>query len=278
MEELTNQLIAYKGIIVVTWIALLFLSERLFPAVNQGQDGEAKADITKASIAKASIRRVFPLRVRRNIGLWMFNIILSPLIVIQLTLWATSHSLDWRPLFMTGWQGLLLDILVMDFLIYWWHRLNHEVPFLWRFHEIHHLDDTLDTTSALRFHFGEVLLSATARAGVVLILDISFISVVVFETTVLIATVFHHSNIKLPKRLESSLKYVFITPEIHWIHHHAIRVDTDSNYGTVFSWWDPLFRTNSKNPRKLDMRIGVEGIRDKGFLSLLIRPFIWKRN
>lgn len=273
MEEVTEQLLAYKGVVVLAWIALLFISERFVPAVVQSETLDNQVIDVQTGIA-----RVFPERVRRNLGLWIFNVILSPIIIIQLTIWATEHSLVWRPLFLTGWSGFIVDILVLDFLIYWWHRLNHEVPFLWRFHEIHHLDDTLDTTSALRFHFGEVLLSATARAGVIIVLDISFVSVVVFETIVLIATVFHHSNIRLKKYIENSLGYIFITPEIHWVHHHAIKADTDSNYGTIFSWWDPLFRTRSKNPRELGMRIGVEGTRDKGFLTLLARPFGWKRS
>ncbi|MFD2204920.1 sterol desaturase family protein [Kiloniella antarctica] len=272
MVTLTEQLLAYKGVIVLTWIALLFFSERLIPA----ERGDLSPD-AKALEGKTKFARFFPVRVFRNSGLWVFNVVLSPLLILQVTIWATEHSLQWRPFSMAEWPELLLeliiDILILDFLIYWWHRLNHEVPFLWRFHEIHHLDDTLDTTSALRFHFGEILLSAMARAGVIILLNIPFVSIVVFETVVLIATVFHHSNVRIKKIVERILGYIFITPEIHWVHHHAIQVDTDSNYGTIFSWWDPFFQTRSQNPRKAGMRIGVEGTRDKSFMSLLIRPF-----
>ncbi|WP_419903219.1 sterol desaturase family protein [Kiloniella sp.] len=273
MEDLTEQLLAYKGVVVFTWIALLFISERLNPAVLADEITD-----NHTVDANRGLARIFPMRVQKNIGLWICNIILSPLIIIQITIWATENSLDWRPDYMNGWSSLVIDVLIMDFLIYWWHRLNHEIPFLWRFHEVHHLDDTLDTTSALRFHFGEILLSAIARAGIVIILDVSFASIIVFETCVLIATVFHHSNIKFKRNIEKLLGYIFITPGIHWIHHHAIRADTDSNYGTIFSCWDPLFNTRSKNTRKLGMRIGVEGVRDKGFIALLLRPFRLRKN
>ena len=105
------------------------------------------------------------MRLLRNGALWLLNSGLSPLLVVPLTAWAASVSLDWRPPWWSGWGGLLLDLLLLDFLIYWWHRANHELPFLWRFHEVHHRDEFLDATSAVRFHFGEILLSALARAA-----------------------------------------------------------------------------------------------------------------
>jgi sterol desaturase/sphingolipid hydroxylase (fatty acid hydroxylase superfamily) len=147
------------------------------------------------------------------------------------------------------------------------------IPFLWRFHEVHHLDRFLDTTSALRFHFGEVLLSALARAGVILLLGFPFVSMVVFEVLVLAAAIFHHSNLRLPAGLERALSRVVITPSIHWVHHHARRIDTDSNYGTVFSFWDPLFGTRSAKRRDLAMPIGTEGRGEEDLPALLLHPF-----
>ena len=79
---------------------------------------------------------------------------------------------------------------------------------------------------------------------------------------------------KLPTKVESTISKLIVTPSIHWVHHHAIRKDTDSNYGTIFSFWDRIFRTNSPTKRKPDMKIGVEGKKDKAFFALLIRPFI----
>ncbi len=264
METLEGLLLAYKGGLVFLWLLFLFLLERTFPAEPLVEtDGW--------------FEKYFPLRVRRNIGLWFCNLFLSPLVVIPLTAWATSHAFGWRPDFLLGSAGIIFDLILLDGLIYWWHRLNHEIPFLWRFHEIHHLDTNLDTTSALRFHFGEVLLSAFMRVFVVIIFDIPLISVIIFEIILLISTLYHHSNVRFSKRLEKTLSLIIITPAIHWVHHHALRDDTDSNYGTVFSFWDRIFRSQSKRQRMIGMPIGVEGARDKALLQLLIRPFKKKK-
>jgi sterol desaturase/sphingolipid hydroxylase (fatty acid hydroxylase superfamily) len=103
----------------------------------------------------------------------------------------------WRPAWWSGAGGLLLDLALLDCLLYWWHRANHVVPVLWRFHAGHHLDRFLDTTSAVRFHAGEVPLSALARAGVIVLLALPLGSVLVFETRVLMAAMFLHSNLRL---------------------------------------------------------------------------------
>src|SRR3546814_14614450 len=99
----------------------------------------------------------------------------------------------------------------------------------------HHLDRFLDSTSALRFHFGEVLLSALARAAVVVALGFPFTSVLAFEALVLVATLFHHSNLRLPPALERPLARIVVTQSIPWVHHHAVPPHPDSNYPTVAS-------------------------------------------
>jgi sterol desaturase/sphingolipid hydroxylase (fatty acid hydroxylase superfamily) len=260
METSETLLTIGKALAVGLWFLGLLMAERLWPA----------ARLPAALARPADARR----RLGRNLGLWLLNSLLSPLIVLPVTYWAAAQQLGWRPLWWDAAPGLLLDLLLLDFLIYWWHRANHVVPFLWRFHEIHHRDGFLDTTSALRFHFGEVLLSAGARAGAILILAIPFQSVLVFEALVLVAALFHHSNLRIPAPLEAFLARVVVTPSIHWVHHHAKRADTDANYATIFSLWDPLFGSRARGKRRLDMRIGVEGRPgDLGFFRLLLRPF-----
>jgi sterol desaturase/sphingolipid hydroxylase (fatty acid hydroxylase superfamily) len=140
-------------------------------------------------------------RVARNGGLFGLNLLLSPLIVLPVTVWATSFSLGLRPAWWTGGLGLTLDILLLDLWIYWWHRANHEIPLLWRFHQVHHLDETLDVTSAVRFHAGEVVLSALVRALVIVAFDIPLASVILFEGLVLACAIFHHSDARLPQRV-----------------------------------------------------------------------------
>ncbi|MGO1119496.1 sterol desaturase family protein [Rhodovibrionaceae bacterium A322] len=261
MDGVLEQLTAYKGLTVGLWFLLFFIGERLRPAARE----------------PGSLNQEPPMRIQRvgrNAILWGGNILLSALIVLPITYLASELALPWRPQSWTGWPALLVDLLILDCLIYWWHRANHVVPFLWRFHEVHHLDRFLDTTTAVRFHPGEVLLSASFRAGVIFLLDLPLTSVLVFEALVLLAALFHHSNLRLPERLEKILSRVVITPSIHWVHHHARQQDTDSNYGTFLSVWDRLFGSASPNARQLDMKIGVEGRKELPVLGLLLRPFV----
>jgi sterol desaturase/sphingolipid hydroxylase (fatty acid hydroxylase superfamily) len=241
--------------------------------------------VIAAMLSLFVLERVFPVapklagfaRLTKNISLAAVNAILSPLIVLPLTLLATGYALQWRPQWLEGGLGFAFDTLVLDLWLYWWHRANHRLPFLWRFHEVHHLDETLDTTSAVRFHFGEVLLSSMARAVVILVLAVPFSSVVVFEAAIALAAIFHHSNLRLPIGVERALSAVIVTPSIHWVHHHAERRDTDSSYATVLSLWDRLFGSRSSFIRTPSMQIGVEGSHDVTLPNLLLRPFRSRR-
>lgn len=251
MDKLSH-LLAYKGAAVLGMLALLLVLERLFPLAKVV--GGVK-------------------RVAKNLSLAGVNAVLSWAIVVPVSAFAASHALGWRPEWWSGWTGLALDVLILDCWIYWWHRANHEWPLLWRFHEVHHLDEFLDASSALRFHFGEVFISSLVRAGVILLLGVPLLSVVVFETLLALSAMFHHSDIRLPPRLERALSRVIVTPSIHWVHHHAIRRDTDSNYSALLSVWDRLFGSRSSTVRTPDMPIGTEGLKDRGLPGLLARPF-----
>lgn len=263
MDDVGRILIENKALAVALWFALLFALERLRPAAAAALDDGGRAVLWPRAWH----------RLGRNLVLFGANALLSLAVVVPVSAWAAAHGSGLRP----DWWHWTLDVLVLDFWIYWWHRANHEIPLLWRFHEIHHLDRFLDTTSAVRFHFGEVLLSALVRAAVILALGIPLSSVLLFETLVLASALFHHSNLRLPAGLERALARVVITPSIHWVHHHRIRADTDSNYGTIFSFWDPLFRTRSRTARTPDMAIGVEGREERTLPALLLRPFAPRR-
>ena len=254
-------LLSIKLMMVGGVLALFAIYERVYPAAG----GPLLLRFSRATKAAW-------MRLLRNLSLLSINALLSPVIVLPITVFAADHSFGFRPEWWSGWLGLGLDILLLDLWIYWWHRINHEVPFLWRFHSVHHLDETLDTSSALRFHFGEVVLSACVRGLVIVVFDLPLSSVLLFEAIVLASAIFHHSDAKLPAKLEAALAKVIITPSIHWIHHHAIRADTDSNYGTLFSFWDLIFRSRSQTKRTPDMPIGVEGMKDRSLPGLLTTP------
>jgi sterol desaturase/sphingolipid hydroxylase (fatty acid hydroxylase superfamily) len=247
-----NELAQYKGFIVIVVLVALLVLERIYPMAR----------------VIGGLRRL-----GRNLGLSGLNAILSWLIVVPLTAAAVGHALEWRPLWWAGWQGLVADVLILDLWIYGWHRANHLFPLLWRFHKIHHLDNFLDASSGLRFHFAEVLLSSVVRAVVILLLGVPLASVLVFETLVAVFAMFQHSNLRLPQAFERVLSWVIVTPSIHWIHHHAVRSDTDSNYAFLLSVWDRVFQSRSPTVRTVEMPIGIEGKADQSLPELVKRPF-----
>lgn len=261
-------LLLWKSVAVAGWVLLMLGAERVWPAARAALAAVQNAGGGGDAAARAGLRRV-----ARNLGLWSINTAMSPFLVIPITVWAQGHSLGLRPDWWAGWPGLLLDLLLLDLAIYWWHRANHQVPLLWRFHGIHHLDGFLDVSTALRFHFGEVLLSALARAAVIVLLDLPVLSVVIFEALVLVSAAFHHADLRLPPRLERALRRVIVTPGLHAVHHHAVRADTDSNYGTTLSLWDRLFGSYNPAPRPAGGRIGVEGRGERPLAALLLGPF-----
>lgn len=247
-------LLSAKVLIIAAWFAVLVLAERLKPAAPRPPKSDAK-------------------RLVRNLGLWGANTLMNPFITVPIGAAAASVQLWTRP--ELGWPGLLLDLVILDLWTYAWHRANHEWPLLWRFHRVHHLDQFLDATSAVRFHPGEVLISALARAPLIVLADISLLSLLVFDALALLGTLFHHSNIKLPARLEAMLRLFIVTPSHHWVHHHVVRTDTNSNYATLLTVWDRIFRSWSPRARTPDMPIGA-GDPDAPLAKLALAPFTWR--
>ena len=137
----------------------------------------------------------------------------------------------------------LAGVLLLDYTMYLWHRLNHRVPLLWRFHLVHHTDLDLDVSTALRFHAGELLLSCGWRAAQVAVFGPPVALVVVFEVLFETATAFHHSNWRLSPRLDRALASCVVTPRMHGIHHSTLETETNSNWSVMLSWWDRLHRT-----------------------------------
>ncbi len=251
-----QDILEYKGWVIAGVFIFLLILEHLRPAVKTG---------------------AHPMhRITKNLSFWPINIGLSLLVIIPVSYFATQNTLWERTEHFHGTAGLIFDIIILDLFIYLWHRTAHEIQFIWRFHEVHHLDQHLDTSSAIRFHFGEIFFATGVRTIVILVFALPFSSIVIFETLVLVCALFHHSNISLPQRLEAIISKIIITPSIHWVHHHAIRKDTDSNYGTIFSFWDHLFKTSSSTKRFQTMKIGVEYKKDKKWLELILLPFYQK--
>ncbi len=260
MDGLTDSIqgcVSHKGAIIFGSLAVFLAAGALLP------------------FAKLQPHRL--RHICKNLSLAGLNALVSPLLVIPATVFAAQWALTWRPNWWHGGVGLALDFVLLDAWLYVWHRANHLLPVLWRFHQVHHLDETLDASTALRFHFGEVIASSLMRAAVIYLLGVPLMSVLVFETLVAMASIFHHSNLRLPAAFERALACVIVTPSIHWVHHHAKRVDTDANYATVLSLWDRVFASRSPTVRTAEMRMGVEGGQDSGLAALLVRPLLTQR-
>src|SRR5436305_9228878 len=139
----------------------------------------------------------------------------------------------------------ILSFLLVDLSFYYWHLANHRVPFLWRFHNVHHIDPDLDVSSAFRFHFGEIALSAVMSVLQVSVIGISAGAFFLYQMAFQAEVIFHHSNWRLPIALERALSKLIVTPRMHGIHHSQVQRENNSNYGTVFSFWDHAWTEHS---------------------------------
>lgn len=183
------------------------------------------------------------------------------------------------------WLYVTVVFLLLDYSNYIWHILLHKLPFLWRFHLVHHTDLDLDITTAFRFHFGEMIGSVLFRGAAIILLGASPMMVLIYEIAFEAATQFHHSNMKMPFRLEKILNYFIVTPRMHGIHHSTIKKETDSNYSIIFSFWDRIHHTVRLNIHQNEIVIGVPHYADERELTignLLKMPFTkirdWKEN
>lgn len=174
------------------------------------------------------------------------------------------------------WGRIALGFLLMDLTFYWWHRANHRVRWLWRFHNVHHIDPDLDVSTSFRFHFVEIGYSSVFRIFQVLLIGADPLTYAIYETVFSAETMFHHSNLRLPVKLEGLLNKVIVTPRMHGVHHSAVAPETNSNYGVIFPWWDRFSKTLTLNVPQSAIRIGVPGYLETGdnrLLNLLVMPF-----
>jgi len=222
----------YRTLATVVVLLLLLTWESLAPFFIQ---------FTRTPAARAR-------HALRNLGLGGLNAALNGLVCVGLWLavahWAEQHRfglLHWVKF--PTWAHLPSAFILLDLWMYGWHRMNHRIPFLWRFHRVHHSDPAMDVTTASRFHVGEITLSCVARLPIIALLGVGLLELVLYETVMFAVVQLHHANIKLPGWLERGLRLIIVTPYMHKVHHSDWQPETDSNYSSLFSFWDRLFRT-----------------------------------
>lgn len=198
----------------------------------------------------------------RNLILASINAVISSLCLIYLikhtARWATENNFGiLNQLNLTAISATIVAILLIDLWQYIWHRANHIIPILWRFHQVHHSDKDMDASTGLRFHPVEIIISSISRIAVIPILGVEIEHLIIYELISLPIILFHHSNIKINNRIDGLLRMIIVTPHIHRLHHSDIQHETDSNYSTIFSFWDRLLRTYTMRPIEKQFNLGL---------------------
>ena len=195
-------------------------------------------------------RREFPAVRRRlgNIGFWILNLLIAGFFAAPdssvRTKLAAALGLavpSWP--IAKAWLSMLSGFLLLDLIYYLVHRCQHKVPFLWRFHALHHSDPDVDVTTSVRHHPVEMLLNSAIYWIAVLVLDIPVAIVMIHGLAVFGTAAVQHGNIRISKRLERWLQPVLVTVDLHRVHHSISAEQANSNYGAVLSLWDRLFGT-----------------------------------
>lgn len=223
------------------------------------------------------------LRWPGNLGILAIDIVavrlLVPTAAVGVALIAAAHG--WGLFNMLGlpaWAAIPVGVIVLDLVIYTQHVVFHHVPLLWRLHRMHHADLDIDVTTGVRFHPLEILLSLAIKMAAVVVLGVPAPAVLIFEVLLNATSMFNHSNVVLPPRLDLVARWIVVTPQMHQVHHSIERAETDSNFGFNLPWWDRLFGTYRAQPAagEQGMTIGLPIFRDGaelGIVRLLTQPF-----
>lgn len=224
-------------------------------------------------------------RTGRNLAMAAFDAIAIRLTETPAARWSAVLVDDkgWglvRMLSLPKWLEYIAALLLLDYTLYLWHILTHRVPRLWRFHLVHHVDLDLDVSTALRFHFGEMILSVVFRLGQIFVIGAGPGTLSVWQTVTLISILFHHSNLRVPDNFERRLNGVLVGPRMHGIHHSATPETTNSNWSSGLTIWDRLHRTLRLDVPDEQIKIGVPAYRkveEVKLRKIVIMPFATQR-
>lgn len=244
--------------------------------------------VTTAALILAEAHR--PRRPRRglrqmwqNVGLLLANTVAVRLVsatslagfavIATANGWGLLNRFD-----APSWAEFGIAVVALDLNMYVQHRLFHWLPWLWRLHAVHHSDTWFDVSTGVRFHVGEILVSFAIKLLVVLALGASVWAVIVFEALLSAASLFTHANVRLAKSLDTTLRYMLVTPDVHRVHHSTEYDEHNRNFGFLLIWWDRLFRSYRAIPRgdPQTMPIGLSEFRaepDQRLVSLFVQPF-----
>ncbi len=221
-----------------------------------------------------------------NLALTLFNTAITFVLFASLLTLTAQMTEEYKvglvqilPEYVPDIARVILGLLLLDCWMYLWHRANHTIPLLWRFHRTHHSDKYMDATSATRFHIGELILATLLRVGIIFMLGLTTTHLLIYGLILTASTLFHHANISIG-RFDKLLVLFIVTPDMHKVHHSQIRDETDSNYSTVLSIWDRLGGTFKRRDNPEMINIGLNEFdreEDQTFIGMLKTPFLSNR-
>ncbi len=174
------------------------------------------------------------------------------------------------------WLKLLIGVALFDMTSYWFHRMSHKTPFLWRLHRVHHSDTTMDSTTFFRGHPLEILIFGNANIVGAAIFGLDLMTMGLYSLIFIPLVFAEHTNLLFPRWVDSTLGWIFVTPNLHKVHHEQDQHYTDSNFADIFIFWDRLFGTYKYREVK-EIKYGLKEFEEgkkQTFLYLMKSPFI----
>ena len=235
----------FTSLVALAFFLLFLLLQTLFPRRDLGSGGLTRA--------------------LHNLLLFLFNAVfmrlLAPFTLVLVSAWAAENGWGlFNQMALNQILVIAVCVIALDFAVYWQHVATHHFDILWRLHRVHHADQDMDVTTAVRFHPIELFLSLLYKAFFVLLLGAPVVAVVLFELLLFVGPAFNHSNVSLPTTLDRLLRWVIATPDVHRAHHSILVAEQNTNYGFFLIWWDRLFNTYTAEPQQghESMQIGLE--------------------
>jgi sterol desaturase/sphingolipid hydroxylase (fatty acid hydroxylase superfamily) len=198
-------------------------------------------------------------------NLWLLAITLTLATLLNFTLALGAAYVGQSGLGLLQLVGLgaiasfIVALIALDGATYLAHRLLHQMPLLWRVHLVHHIDAAVDATTAFRQHPIEGVVRFGFIAATALALGAPPIAIAVYRLLGALNSVLEHANIRVPPALDRALVWLWVTPDMHKVHHSRDRVETDSNYANLFSFFDRVFRTYTASSRGPLVTYGIQG-------------------
>ncbi|EDP97856.1 sterol desaturase family protein [Kordia algicida OT-1] len=257
---------SHRSAILVGGIAFFWLIEYIIPLIR----------FNYKKVNHAGINIFFTLTTI------VVNFVLA-FLLLKASDWAVANNfgiLEWIKLQfpeLSIWWYALIGVALLDFFGAWLaHYVEHRVPFLWRFHLVHHTDTHVDTTTANRHHPGESVIRFIFTLAGVVIVGAPVGIIMLYQSMSVVLSQFNHANISIPKNVDKWLSYIIVSPNMHKVHHHHVLPYTDTNYGNIFSIWDRIFQTfATKDPETLVYGVDTypDASENANLKSLLKIPF-----